>query len=184
MKDSCFIRGKVPMTKAPIRAVALDLLELHQARRFLDIGAGTGSISLQAAQEYPDLDVYAIEHKEAAVDLIKENRAHFGLKNYQVFLGEAPMTEDLGHFDAIFIGGSGGKLLEIIDWAYELLNPGGRLVLTFILMENAHKAITYLEAGSWQDLEVQTLQAATRKTMGPGHYFKPFNPTTIISCKK
>lgn len=183
MKDSEFIRAKVPMTKEEIRAISLDKLELHRAKRFLDIGSGTGSVTIQAARTYPDLEVVAIERQKEAVALTQENMVHFGCHNITLFSGVAPIViED--HFDAIFVGGTGGNLQEILDWCEDLLEPGGRLVLNFILLENALEAMTILESMSWENLEMVTIQASRWISLGKGHYFKPQNPTMIVSCQK
>ena len=117
MKDELFLRGeKVPMTKEAVRALALAKLELHRASHLIDIGAGTGSVSIEAALQYPSLQVTAIERNPAALRLLDENRQHFACGNIEILPGEAPMvmTE---RADAIFMGGSGGRLDELIDWS-------------------------------------------------------------------
>lgn len=183
MKDSEFIRSKVPMTKEEIRAISLDKLELHRAKRMLDVGSGTGSVTIQAARTYPDLEVVAIERNEDALALTRENIEHFGCKNITLHSGLAPIPLE-GSFDAIFVGGTGGNMQEIFDWCQELLEPGGRLVLNFILLENALEAVNIASRMSWEDVEVISIQASRWTALGKGHYFKPQNPTLILSCKK
>lgn len=185
MKDEAFIRGKTPMTKAEVRAVSIDKLALDEtSRRVLDIGAGTGSVALQVAKMFPHVAVTAIERNEEALALIEQNRRQFGLDNVEIVAAEAPVRLDNTVFDAIFVGGSGGQLTEIIDWSYALLNPGGQLVLNFILMENALEAAAYLEQGPWQEVEIIQMQVSKWQELGQGHYFKPQNPTFIIACQK
>ncbi len=92
MKDEVFIRGKVPMTKAEVRAVSIDLLSLDEkSKKLLDVGAGTGSVGLQVACNFPKIHVTAIERNPDAVDLIKQNQAKFGLENIAVIEAYAPM---------------------------------------------------------------------------------------------
>lgn len=186
MKDSEFIRDKVPMTKEPIRAISIDKLNLHGAKKLLDIGAGTGSISLQTALNFPNIQVTSIEKKPKAVQLIKKNIDHFNLDNISIIEGEAPLigfTEK--NFDSIFIGGTGGNLNEIIDWSEQLLLPKGMLVLNFILQENALDAISYLQDNNcWEGFEAINVSVMDWHQLGTGHYFKPQNPTIIVCAKK
>ncbi|PXT80850.1 cobalt-precorrin-6Y C(15)-methyltransferase, partial [Salmonella enterica subsp. enterica] len=144
MKDELFLRGEnVPMTKEAVRALALSKLELHRASHLIDVGAGTGSVSIEAALQFPSLQVTAIERNPAALRLLDENRQRFACGNIDILPGEAPMTIT-GKADAVFMGGSGGHLTALIDWAMGHLHPGGRLVMTFILQENLHSALAHL----------------------------------------
>lgn len=183
MKDSQFIRTKVPMTKEEIRAISLDKLDLHRAKRMLDVGSGTGSVTIQAARTYPQLEVVAIEQNPEAVDLTRKNAEYFKCQNIRLLEGKAPIVLE-GNFDAIFVGGTGGNMQEIFDWCYELLNPGGRLVLNFILLENALEATRIVETMAWEGLEIVSVQASRWTGLGKGHYFKPQNPTIVVSCQK
>lgn len=127
MKDELFLRGEnVPMTKEAVRALALSKLELHRASHLIDVGAGTGSVSIEAALQFPSLQVTAIERNPAALRLLDENRQRFACGNIDILPGEAPMTIT-GKADAVFMGGSGGHLTALIDWAMGHLHPGGRL---------------------------------------------------------
>lgn len=184
MKDNEFIRAeKVPMTKEEVRALSLDKLNLHRAKTFLDVGSGTGSVSLQAAITYPHLKITAIEKNENAIAVNKENIEYFKLNNIEIIEGYAPITLTQ-KYDAIFVGGTGGNMQEIFNWCFNLLNPGGRLVLNFILLENAIEAIEIAEKMEFVELEVVSLQASRWTGLGKGHYFKPQNPTMIVSCEK
>ena len=184
MKDELFLRGeKVPMTKEAVRALALSRLELHQARHLIDVGAGTGSVSIEAALHHPDLRVTAIERDPAALALLAENRRHFACPNITIVDGEAPLAVE-EKADAIFLGGSGGHLTALIDWALAQLHPQGRLVMTFILQENLSTALDHLVSCGISQPDCTQLQIATRQRLGSGHYFKPNNPVFVISCQK
>ncbi len=184
MKDDLFLRGaRVPMTKEVVRTQALDRLQLHNAKWFIDIGAGTGSVSLEAAMRYPQLQVSAIERNPDALALMAENRELFACPNVEIISGNAPIELNV-MADAVFIGGSGGQLTELIDWSLAHLQPGGRLVMTFILLENLTCALTHLERCAVSDFDCLQLQVANLATLGSGNYFKPNNPTYLISCRK
>ena len=184
MKDELFLRGeKVPMTKEAVRALALSKLELHRASHLIDIGAGTGSVSIEAALQYPGLRVTAIERNPAALRLLDENRQHFACANIDIFPGVAPMTI-AEKADAIFMGGSGGHLTDLIDWSMRQLHPAGRLVMTFILQENLNTALTHLDHLGVQGVDCLQLQVSSLTALGSGHYFKPNNPVFVIACQK
>lgn len=184
MKDDEFLRGqKVPMTKEEVRLVALERLNLRGARRLIDVGAGTGSVSIEAALRHPQLQVIAIEHNPAALALLAQNRTHFACPNIEIVAATAPCALDV-QANAIFIGGSGGNLLALIDWALDTLTPGGSLVMCFILLENYQQALTALRERPVSDLASSQIQVSHLTPLGSGHYFKPNNPGWIISCRK
>jgi len=184
MKDELFLRGeKVPMTKEAVRALALSKLELHWASHLIDIGAGTGSVSIEAALQNPTLAVTAIERNPAALRLLEENCQRFACGNISVMAGEAPDVR-VEQADAIFIGGSGGHLCALIDWSLQHLRPGGRLVMTFILQENLHAALDHLRHSGVTALDCQQLNISALTPLGSGHYFKPHNPVFVIACQK
>ncbi|WP_145594191.1 decarboxylating cobalt-precorrin-6B (C(15))-methyltransferase [Yersinia aleksiciae] len=189
MRDELFIREQntrgrtVPMTKEAVRALALERLELSAAAHLIDVGAGTGSVALEAALRFPDLRVTAIERNPAALELISENRQQLGCRNVEIIAGVAPLPLP-DKADAIFIGGSGGHLTALIDWALMTLNPDGRLVLTFILLNNLNDALSHLQSCAVSQLDCVQLQLANLTPLGSGHYFKPNNPTYLISCHK
>lgn len=184
MKDELFLRGeKVPMTKEAVRALALSKLELHWASHLIDIGAGTGSVSIEAALQHPTLAVTAIERNPAALRLLAENCQRFACGNVSIIAGEAPDVS-VERADAIFMGGSGGHLTALIDWSLYHLRPGGRLVMTFILQENLHYALEHLQQADVTAIDCQQLNVSTLTALGSGHYFKPHNPVFVIACQK
>jgi cobalt-precorrin-6B (C15)-methyltransferase len=183
MKNSTFITGAAPITKEEVRAIVLSKLELAHKKSFLDIGAGTGSVSIQAAVEYPHLRVTAIEHHEEALKLIESNRKRFDLENVCIRKGHAPI-ELSQKVDAIFIGGSDGELEEIIKWSYGLLNEGGSLAANFLLIDHFYEALRLLKEAQFVGIEATMLSVCKLEKLGKGEYFKPFNPIYIISCNK
>lgn len=183
MKDEEFIRGPVPMTKREVRLIALDRLELAKARLLIDVGAGTGSVTIEAACRFPELKVVAVERDAEALRLIGQNCRKFNLAGVDVVSGEAPLPLAV-LADAIFIGGSGGNLSRIIPWAAGLLAPGGRLVINLILLENLNEALEFLNIEGFSRPECIQIQISALTPLGSGHFFKPNNPAFIICCQK
>lgn len=183
MKNDEFIRGKVPITKEEVRAISLNKLDLKNAKTFIDVGAGTGSISIEAALTYDDLKVIAIERNDVAIDLINQNVEKFNLSNVEVMKAYAPIDLDI-KADGIFLGGTGNNLEEIIKWSKDLLVPGGRLVANFILIDNFYDTLDLLKKYNFVNLDVSQLSINKLEKLGGRDYFKPHNPIYIISCEK
>lgn len=178
--DEEFIRGDIPMTKSEVRLLSISKLSLKDNDILYDIGAGTGSLSVEAALLLNNGWVYAVEEKEEGAELIERNRDKFSLKNLTVIKGSAPdCLEELPVPDAAFIGGSRGKLRKILE---ELLqrNPSIRLVLNAITLETLSEALEAFKNLEITDLEI--LQAAITKTRtaGPYHMLSAQNPVFII----
>ena len=183
MKNNEFIRGKVPITKEEVRAISLNKLNLKNAKTFIDVGAGTGSVSIEAALTYDNLKVIAIERNDVAIDLINQNVNKFNLSNIEVIKDYAPIDLDV-KADGIFLGGTGNNLEEIIKWSKDLLIPGGRLVANFILIDNFYDTLDLLKKYNLVNLDVSQLSINKLEKLGSRDYFKPHNPIFIISCEK
>ena len=183
MKNSAFITGPVPITKEEVRALALSKLDLKHKKRMVDVGAGTGTVGIEAALSYDQLEVIAIECKEAAYELTQKNIEQFGLSNIQLIKGYAPIP--LEHqVDAIFIGGTGGKLEEMIKWSYDSLEEGGRIVANFIILDTFYEAFKLMEAVGFKEIEVTQVGISKLEKLGKGKYLKPENPIFIIEGTK
>jgi len=126
--DELFIRGKVPMTKQEVRMITLCKAAIKENDIVLDIGAGTGSLSIEAALMAVQGHVYAVERNPEAVGLIKQNAVKFKVTaNVSIIEGLAPdALKGIDNYDVVFIGGSGGNLEEILDVVSAHINPGGR----------------------------------------------------------
>jgi len=184
MKDNWFIRGeKVPLTKEEIRAVTLNKLELSDAKSILDVGAGSGSVSIEACLHYKKLHATAIEVKEEACEVIAANKDKFGLVNYNIINGCAPYKLD-DAFERIFIGGSNDALEKIIAWCFDLLIEGGIVVCNFIVYENAISAKKYLKQYGYEDIELCQVMINKSEKIGRYEYLKPINPVFILKARK
>lgn len=178
--DEEFIRGTVPMTKSEVRAVIISKLKLKEDSVVYDIGAGTGSVSVEMACLAKKGRVYAIEQNEEAVELIKQNRDKFALNNIEIIPGLAPeVLKDLEEPDTAFIGGSKGSMEGIIAALFQK-NKAIRLVITAIALETLSEALRLMEKFKFEDVEVvQTAISKTREA-GSYHMLMGQNPVFII----
>lgn len=186
LPDAAFIRGKVPMTKQEIRILTLVKAQIGPRDIVYDIGAGTGSLSIEAARLAPEGHVYAVERKEEAIRLIEANGERFGLENLSVIEAEAPAgLENLPLADAVLIGGSGGHLASILDCVAEKLREGGRLVLNCITVQTLAAALDYLHAHeAVYRYEAIQVQVSRLRRVGPYDMADAQNPVYIITCTK
>ncbi|MDR1665298.1 MAG: precorrin-6Y C5,15-methyltransferase (decarboxylating) subunit CbiT [Clostridiales bacterium] len=180
--DHRFIRAAgIPMTKSEIRAVILSRLRLRPGDIFWDIGAGTGSVTVEAAFAVYRGGVYAVERREDAARLIQQNVKNFHLGNVTLIQGEAPAAlETLPCPGAVFIGGSGGEMLPIIS-AVLRKSPQVRLVITAITVETVAAAVAALE-GAGMEAEILQINAARGKKINGLHRMEAQNPVTVISA--
>lgn len=180
--DDAFVRDRIPMTKEEVRSVSLSKLRLTRGARIWDVGAGTGSVSVEMARMAVDGMVYAVEKKEEAAALIEKNREAFGLCNLQVIRGCAP--EALAPLPApthVFIGGSSGNLREIMELILEK-NPGARIVINCITLETMAESLQCIGDLPVEDVDIAQITAARGKVAGPYHLMMGQNPVTVISC--
>ncbi|WP_337624669.1 precorrin-6Y C5,15-methyltransferase (decarboxylating) subunit CbiT [Mitsuokella jalaludinii] len=186
LPDAAFVRGKVPMTKQEIRILTLVKAQIGPRDIVYDIGAGTGSLSIEAARLAPEGHVYAVERKEEAIRLIEANGERFGLENLSVIEAEAPAgLENLPLADAVLIGGSGGHLASILDCVAGKMREGGRLVLNCITVQTLAAALDYLHAHeAVYRYEAIQVQVSRLRRVGPYDMAEAQNPVYIITCTK
>lgn len=183
--DEEFIRGKVPMTKQEIRILTIAKLRLSADAVVCDVGAGTGSISIEMALQAPDGRVYAIERKPEAVELIGKNAEKFHIDNLDIIAAEAPDgMENLPELDAAVIGGSGSHLEPILDVLNGKLKTGGRIVLNCITIQTLWQCIDYMKQRSDYEYEVIQVQVSRFEQIGSYDMAKAQNPIFIVTCMK
>lgn len=187
MRDEWLIRGNVPMTKSEVRAVSLSKLEMEMYQRtgrdvvLYDIGAGTGSVAVEAALQGHCRKVYAIERNHEAVDLIAQNRKKFGVSHkIEIVEGEAPeVFLPLEMPTHAFIGGSGGNLREVLR-SLEEKNPEIRVVINAVTLETISEVSYYLsETG--REAEISLLSTANTRQIGRYHLMQGQNPVYIFA---
>lgn len=178
--DSAFLRGRVPMTKQDVRALTLSRLQPRPQEVLFDIGAGTGSVSIEASLLMPDGMVYAVEQNQAALDLIEENRYRFGCDNLKITAGTAPNAlAGLPAPDKVFLGGTKGNMQEILECVIQM-NPAVSVVANAITLETLHAAVSLMEHYGF---ETEIIQAgiSVSKTAGRYHMMTAQNPVFIVS---
>lgn len=182
ISDGEFLRGKAPMTKEEVRTVSLSKLRLSEDSVCYDVGAGTGSVSIEMALRAWMGQVYAIEKKEDALALLKENKKKFAVDNLAIIPGVAPeaMTELPAPTHA-FIGGSSGNMQDIINLLLEK-NPKVRIVINCITLETVTEAMNAIRDFGLEDVDIVQLAAARSKSIGRYHMMMGENPIYIISC--
>lgn len=181
LPDEAFIRGKVPMTKCEVRAICLSKLQLFPEAIVYDIGAGTGSVSIEMAMQVSKGKVYALERNETAIKLIEANKRQFNIENIEIRNINCPDgLEDLPAPDAVFIGGSGGKLGAILKQIL-FKNPRARFVITAITLETLVEALEYFKTYSLMDEEIIQVSVASSKKVGSYHMMTGQNPIFILS---
>ena len=183
VRDEEFIRGKAPMTKEEVRTVSLSKLRLTEDSICYDVGAGTGSLSIEMALRAHQGKVWAIEKKEEAVDLIRQNKVKFATDNLEIVEGLAPeaMT-DLPVPTHAFIGGSSGNLKEIVKLLIEK-NPQVRIVINCITLETVSEALETAREFGFEENEIVQLGAARSKAIGRYHMMMGENPIYIITLQ-
>lgn len=171
------------ITKQEVRAVSLARMQLRATSRVWDIGAGSGSVGLEAARLCPQGHVWAMEKNEGDVEIARRNVRDFGVSNHTLVHGKAPEGLDAWPDpDAVFIGGSGGELAELIALCLKRLRPGGWLVMNFVTLENLAAATQALQAAgaAWDVLQ---LQAARSKPILHMHRMAAENPVWIVCAQ-
>lgn len=171
------------ITKNEVRAVSLARLQLRADSVVWDIGAGSGAVGLEAARLCRDGHVYAIEKNVEDAAIAGRNRRALGVHNYTLVHGKAPAgLEDWADPDAVFIGGSGGELAELIARILARLKPGGWLVMNFVTIENLAVAVDALKAAGAQ-WDVLQLQASRSKPILHMHRMAAENPVWIVCAQ-
>jgi len=172
------------MTKEEIRTIVLAKARIGPAHTIYDIGAGTGSIAVEAALLARRGRVFAIERDEEGADLCRQNGAIFNLSNLTVIHGEAPAAlTGLPTADRVIVGGSGGKLGEILRLADGKLGPGGRIVITAVSIETLTGSLSVLEEMGYEDEVVSVSVARTRKTSDL-RMWQALNPICVIAAAR
>ena len=183
LPDELFQRGQgqdgvVPMTKSEVRAVCLSKLRLKRDSICWDVGAGTGSVSIEMALQAPEGQVYAIEKKEAALELLSRNCEKFGTGQVQIISGTAPdACRDLPAPTHVFVGGSSGNMEEILTLAREK-NPQVRIVATAIALETVGELTALMKKLGG---EAVSLTVARDRTAGAYHLMTGQNPVYIFT---
>ncbi|MCD8350806.1 MAG: precorrin-6y C5,15-methyltransferase (decarboxylating) subunit CbiE [Planctomycetaceae bacterium] len=181
LPDGDFIRGDVPMTKREVRAAALALMDLRPDAVVCDIGAGTGSVAVEAALQVRQGRVYAVEKNVAACGLIEANRDRFGVYNLRLVEGSAPEAlTAIPPADSAFIGGSGGAIDEIVSSLVQA-NPAVRIVVAAVTLETLSRAGDVLRAHNVRTIETCQIAVTRTRAVGSHTMFDAQNPVFLIA---
>lgn len=184
LSDDLFIRSKVPMTKQEIRAVSVSKLMPQETDVIYDIGAGTGSCSIELALQAKRGMVYAFERNPEALALIEKNKELFGVENLTVVAGEASENlEAMPVPDCVFIGGSGGNLCKMLDCIYSK-NANCRVVVNAITVETLIEVVEYYKQREGYALDIVNVFAARAKKLGAYNLMMSQNPVYIMTALK
>ena len=184
LPDEAFSRAEsVPMTKSGIRAVCLSKLALHEDSVVWDVGAGTGSVTVEAAMAARRGRVYAVERKDAAFDILRENLRRFHTDNVTPVSGTAPdACADLPAPTHAFLGGTTGHMKEIIALLLEK-NPRVRIVATAVTLESVAELAECVKAFPFRETEAVSLTAARSRKAGAYHLMTGQNPVYIFTMQ-
>lgn len=183
IRDEEFITGKSPMTKSEVRTISVGKLNLKSDYTVYDIGAGTGSVSVEAALKLHNGTLYAVEKDVEAVSLIKKNIEKFKTYNIEIIKGIAPEAiEELPNPDACFIGGSSGNMDDIINSVLKK-NPHVNVVINTITLQSLNEAINCMEKYNFRDVEIISVSVTKSKKVGKYDLMMGQNPIYIISGK-
>ncbi len=172
------------ITRSEVRAIALAQLNLHSTSIVWDIGAGSGSVAIEAAQLAPQGMVYAIEQDVADYHLIVANAQSFGVQNLKAVHGSAPAVfAGLPAPDAIFVGGTGREINRLLASAYDVLRPGGRLVANLATLESLTATYAALKQLS-KSVQVLMVNIAQGVEQLETLRFEAINPTFLLSIAK
>lgn len=176
-----FIRGKVPMTKSEVRTVSIGKMHLTPEDVCYDIGAGSGSISVEMAVQSEDIKVYSIEKKPEALEILQQNKRKFAVDNMEIIPGMAPeVLEELPPPSVAFIGGSDGKIGAIIDKLLEK-NPACRIVINTVTLNTISEIMDYIKQKPELATDIVQMQVAKDKKLGQYHMMMAQNPIYIIT---
>lgn len=185
ISDCDFIRGDIPMTKEEVRAVTLSKLKLNNDSVLIDIGAGTGSVSIEAGLLLEKGRVIAVESKSEGIELIKKNAVKFNVSNIEIIKGNAPeCLSGIKGFDRVFIGGSGGFLEGILDFADKNIADDGVIVVNAVTLETLWTAKKYFNDREYRETDIVSVNIAKARAAGNYSMFDSYNTVFILSARR
>jgi len=176
----------VPITKEEIRAIQISKARLSPGQTVLDIGCGSGSITVEAGlQVESDGQVTGVDLDPNAIELTNRNLKKFGVDNATLILGNAKeKISELPEANAIFIGGTGGDTQEIVQLCEDKLKPGGRIVIGVILIETLYAVLQTIEKLKFDAIDITQITIGKSRKTSTGTMMLARNPVTVISATK
>ena len=175
---------EIPITKEEVRAIVVSKLRLNDGVAAIDIGCGSGSITVEICLQTRSNNVYAIDFNKKAIDLTKTNLDKFGVKAITMLARAEDVLPTLPKVDAIMIGGSWGNIHQIVSLATDRLVKSGRIVIDTILIETTCKTLDALQGLKLSGIDITQATIAKGRQVSTGTMMLARNTVTIISATK
>jgi cobalt-precorrin-6B (C15)-methyltransferase len=183
--DELFDRAEdVPITKEDVRAIVISKLRLKENSSAIDVGCGSGSITVEMCLQTKGNRIYAIDSDEKAVELTRKNLLKFNVKAEVIFSKAQDILPLLPQVDAILIGGTSGEVERIVNLCVDRLNKGGRIVIDTVLIETMYRALTTINQANLKEVDVTQAIIAKARKVTTGTMMSARNPIIIISATK
>ena len=176
----------VPITKEEIRAIQISKGRLSAGQTIIDIGCGSGSVTVESAIQVEDSGlVIGVDIDPAAISLTEKNLKKFGIGNYKLIEGNAKEKfTELPEADTIFIGGTGGDTKDIVELSQKKVKSGGRIVIGVILIETLYSVLQIIEKLDFIDIDITQITIGKSRKTTTGTMMLARNPVTVISATK
>ena len=183
--DELFDRDElVPITKEDVRSLVISKLRLKEGFSAIDIGCGSGSITVELCIQTKSENIYAIDFDERAIELTNRNLGKFGLKSRVILSKAEDILPSIPEVDAVVVGGTWGNTEQIIEMAIERLKVGGRIVIDTILIETMYKALTAFNRSDLHEVDVTQVIIAKARKVSKGTMMIARNPVLILSATR
>ena len=183
--DELFDRVEdVPITKEDVRALVISKLRLKEKSSAIDVGCGSGSITVEMCLQTKGSKIYAIDFDEKAVELTRKNLLKFDVKAEVILSKAQDVLPLLPQVDAILIGGTSGEVERIVNLGVDRLNKGGRIVIDTVLIETMYRALTTINQANLEEVDVTQAIIAKARKVATGTMMSARNPIIIISATK
>ena len=176
----------VPITKEEIRAIQISKGRLSAGQTVLDIGCGSGSVTIEAAIQVEESGkVIGVDIDPNAIELTEKNLKKFGITNYTLIEGNAKdKISELPQVDTIFIGGTGGDTKDIVELCQDKIKSGGRIVIGVILIETLYSVLQTIEKLDFESVDITQITIGKSRKTKTGTMMLARNPVTVISATK
>ena len=176
----------VPITKEEIRAIQISKGRLSVGQTVLDIGCGSGSVTVEAALQIEDSgNIVGVDIDPNAIQLTEKNLKKFGITNYTLVEGNAKeKIPELPNADTVFIGGTGGDTKDIVELCQEKIKSGGRIVIGVILIETLYSVLQTIQKLDFESIDITQITIGKSRKTKTGTMMLARNPVTVISATK
>lgn len=183
--DELFDRDEmVPITKEDVRSIVISKLRLKQGFSVIDIGCGSGSITIELCIQTKSDRIYAIDFDERAIELTNRNLEKFGLKSNVILSKAEDILPSLPEVDAVVIGGTWGNTEQIFEMAVQRLKIGGRIVVDTILLETMYRALNAFTRSDLHEVDITQVIIAKARKVSTGTMMIARNPVLILSATR